>query len=113
MWSPTILSNVLAIFTQFPSYLIITQLQPTPLTIMTYSKSTSFYDTIDTKINNKFNSYKKANQNDIRKANLIETFKGSSTELSGKIFTKEPTQVSIYDDSFKDLLKYTGLKYDQ
>ena len=80
---------------------------------MTGNKSTGASETIDNKINNNSNSYKKTKWNEPHSANLTETFKGSNTELSGKIFTKGPTHVSIYNGSFKAILTYIGIKYDQ
>ena len=113
MWSPTILSIILAILIEFLPNLIINQLKPNLLTIMTNNKSTGVFETIDTKINNKSNSYKKAKWNGPCKVNLTETFKWLNTELSGKIFTKWAAQASIYDNSFKVTLTFIGLKYDQ
>ena len=103
MWSPTILPLIFAILTQFSSNLKIYQFELNPLTIMTDNKCTGVSKTTDTKINNK-SSYKKVKLNGTRKTNLTETFKGSNTELSGKIFTKGPTQASVYDASFKAIL---------
>ena len=108
----TILPLIFAILTQFSSNLTIHQFELNPLTIIKYNTSTGVSETTDTNINSN-SSYKKAKWKGTRKANLTETSKGLNTKLPGNIFTKGPTQTSIYDNIFKVNLAYIGIKYDQ
>ena len=112
MWSPTTLPLIFTILTQFLSNPTINQFELNSLTIMSDNTSSGVSETTYTKTNTK-SSYKKAKWNRNHEANLTETFKGSNTELSSKIYTKRSIQASIYNDSFKAILTYIGLKYDQ
>ena len=42
----------------------------------------------------------------------VKYFKGSNVGLKGKVFVKESTQVSKYDETYKALIIYFGQKYD-
>ena len=43
----------------------------------------------------------------------IYQFKGANDELKGKVFVKGPNQAAKYDEAYKALIIYFGLKYDQ
>ena len=42
-----------------------------------------------------------------------ESFKGANNDLKGKVFIKGKAQASKYDEAYKALITYFGLKYDQ
>ena len=42
----------------------------------------------------------------------VNSFKGDHSELSGKVFLKEPLQAAKYDEAHKVILNCTGIKYD-
>ena len=44
---------------------------------------------------------------------VTESFKGANDDLRGKVFVKGATQASKYDETYKALIIYFGLKYDQ
>ena len=43
----------------------------------------------------------------------IDPFKGANDDLKGKVFVKGTLQVAKYDEVYKALIVYFGLKYDQ
>ena len=57
-------------------------------------------------------NYKKGKRTGNRKPSITKKFKGANTKLAGRIFTKGPMQVSMYDNTVKCILTYIDLKYD-
>ena len=43
----------------------------------------------------------------------IDPFKGANDDLKGKVFIKGASQAAKYDEVYKSLIVYFGLKYDQ
>jgi len=43
----------------------------------------------------------------------IDLFKGSNNDLKGKVFVKGVSQAAKFDETYKALIIYFGLKYDQ
>ena len=43
----------------------------------------------------------------------VDSFKGTNEDLKGKVFVKGALQASKYDETYKALIIYFGLQYDQ